>query len=153
PYPTLFRSMNILNGGAHADTNVDIQEFMVLPIGAATFAEALRWGNEVYHSLKAVLQDKGLGTGLADEGGFAPNLDSNRQALEVIVEAIEKAGYTVGEQIALGLDVASSEFYNDGTYTFEGQQRDAAAMIEYYAELVNDFPIISIEDPLDEHDW
>ncbi|HEY4535440.1 MAG TPA: phosphopyruvate hydratase [Enteractinococcus sp.] len=145
--------MNILNGGAHADTNVDIQEFMVLPIGAATFSEALRWGTEVYHSLKAVLQEKGLGTGLGDEGGFAPDLDSNRQALEVIVEAIEKAGYTLGDQIALGLDVASSEFYNDGVYTFEGEQRDAAAMIDYYASLAEDFPIISIEDPLDEQDW
>ena len=145
--------MNILNGGAHADTNVDIQEFMVLPIGAASFSEALRWGTEVYHSLKAVLQEKGLGTGLGDEGGFAPDLESNRQALEVIVEAIEKAGYTVGDQIALGLDVASSEFYNDGVYTFEGEQRDAAAMIDYYAKLVEDFPIISIEDPLDEQDW
>ncbi|GAA4480922.1 phosphopyruvate hydratase [Enteractinococcus fodinae] len=145
--------MNILNGGAHADTNVDIQEFMVLPIGASTFAEALRWGTEVYHNLKAVLQEKGLGTGLGDEGGFAPDLESNRQALEVIVEAIEKAGYTVGDQIALGLDVASSEFYNDGSYTFEGEQRDAAAMIDYYAQLVADFPIISIEDPLDEQDW
>ncbi|OAV60202.1 phosphopyruvate hydratase [Enteractinococcus helveticum] len=145
--------MNILNGGAHADTNVDIQEFMVLPIGAASFSEALRWGTEVYHSLKAVLQEKGLGTGLGDEGGFAPDLESNRQALEVIVEAIEKAGYTVGDQIALGLDVASSEFYNDGAYTFEGEQRDAAAMIDYYAKLVEDFPIISIEDPLDEQDW
>ncbi|GAA4108306.1 phosphopyruvate hydratase [Enteractinococcus coprophilus] len=145
--------MNILNGGAHADTNVDIQEFMVLPIGAASFSEALRWGTEVYHSLKAVLQEKGLGTGLGDEGGFAPDLDSNRQALEVIVEAIEKAGYTVGDQIALGLDVASSEFYNGGVYTFEGEQRDAAAMVDYYAELVEDFPIISIEDPLDEQDW
>lgn len=145
--------MNILNGGAHADTNVDIQEFMVLPIGAASFSEALRWGTEVYHSLKAVLQEKGLGTGLGDEGGFAPDLESNRQALEVIVEAIEKAGYTVGDQIALGLDVASSEFYNDGAYTFEGEQRDASAMIDYYAKLVEDFPIISIEDPLDEQDW
>ena len=145
--------MNILNGGAHADTNVDIQEFMVLPIGASTFAEALRWGTEVYHNLKAVLQEKGLGTGLGDEGGFAPDLESNRQALEVIVDAIEKAGYTVGEEIALGLDVASSEFYNDGSYTFEGEQRDAAAMIDYYAQLVEDFPIISIEDPLDEQDW
>lgn len=145
--------MNILNGGAHADTNVDIQEFMVLPIGAASFSEALRWGTEVYHSLKAVLQEKGLSTGLGDEGGFAPDLESNRQALEVIVEAIEKAGYTVGDQIALGLDVASSEFYQDGAYTFEGEQRDASAMTEYYAQLVADFPIISIEDPLDEQDW
>ena len=145
--------MNILNGGAHADTNVDIQEFMVLPIGAASFSEALRWGTEVYHSLKAVLQEKGLSTGLGDEGGFAPDLESNRQALEVIVEAIEKAGYTVGDQIALGLDVASSEFYSDGAYTFEGEKRDAAAMIDYYAQLVEDFPIISIEDPLDEQDW
>ena len=122
--------MNILNGGAHADTNVDIQEFMVLPVGAASFGEALRWGTEIYHSLKAVLQAKGLGTGLGDEGGFAPELDSNRQALEVIVEAIEKAGYTVGDDVALGLDVASSEFYSDGAYTFEGEKRDAAAMIE-----------------------
>jgi len=145
--------MNILNGGAHADTNVDIQEFMVLPIGAASFSEALRWGTEVYHALKSVLQAKGLGTGLGDEGGFAPELESNRKALELIVEAIEQAGYTLGEQIALGLDVASSEFYNDGVYTFEGEQRDAAAMIEYYAQLVKDFPIISIEDPLDEQDW
>ncbi|NLZ97955.1 MAG: phosphopyruvate hydratase [Micrococcus sp.] len=145
--------MNILNGGAHADTNVDIQEFMVLPVGAASFAEALRWGTEIYHSLKAVLQAKGLGTGLGDEGGFAPELDSNRQALEVIVEAIEKAGYTVGDDIALGLDVASSEFYSDGAYTFEGEKRDAAAMIDYYAQLVEDFAIISIEDPLDEQDW
>lgn len=145
--------MNILNGGAHADTNVDIQEFMVLPVGAASFAEALRWGTEMYHSLKAVLQAKGLGTGLGDEGGFAPELDSNRQALEVIVEAIEKAGYTVGDDIALGLDVASSEFYSDGAYTFEGEKRDAAAMIDYYAQLVEDFAIISIEDPLDEQDW
>ena len=145
--------MNILNGGAHADTNVDIQEFMVLPVGAASFAEALRWGTEIYHSLKAVLQAKGLGAGLGDEGGFAPELDSNRQALEVIVEAIEKAGYTVGDDIALGLDVASSEFYSDGAYTFEGEKRDAAAMIDYYAQLVEDFAIISIEDPLDEQDW
>lgn len=145
--------MNILNGGAHADTNVDIQEFMVLPIGAASFAEALRWGTEVYHSLKAVLQAKGLGTGLGDEGGFAPELDSNRQALEVIVEAIEKAGYSLGDEIALGLDVASSEFYDNGEYTFEGSKRDATAMTEYYAQLVDDFPIISIEDPLDEQDW
>lgn len=145
--------MNILNGGAHADTNVDIQEFMVLPIGAASFAEALRWGTEVYHSLKAVLQEKGLGTGLGDEGGFAPELESNRQALEVIVEAIQKAGYTLGEDISLGLDVASSEFFTDGAYSFEGEQRDAAAMIDYYAQLVEDFPIISIEDPLDEQDW
>src|SRR5690625_1382229 len=145
--------MNILNGGAHADTNVDIQEFMVLPIGAATFAEALRWGTEVYHSLKSVLQDRGLSTGLGDEGGFAPDLESNRQALEVIVEAIEKAGYTVGEQIAMGLDVASPEFYYVGAYHCEGQQRVDAAMIDYYAQLVEDFPIISIEDPLDEQDW
>ena len=145
--------MNILNGGAHADTNVDIQEFMVLPIGAASFAEALRWGTEVYHSLKSVLQAKGLGTGLGDEGGFAPELESNRQALEVIVEAIKKAGYSLGDDIALGLDVASSEFYTDGAYTFEGSQRDAAAMVDYYVQLVDDFPIVSIEDPLDEQDW
>src|SRR5699024_4001414 len=125
----------------------------VLPIGAASFAEALRWGTEVYHSLKSVLQAKGLGTGLGGDGGFAPELDSTRQALAVVVEAMTKAGYSLGDDIALGLDVASSEFYTEGAYTFEGSQRDAAAMVDYHVQLVDDFPIVSIEDPLDEQDW
>ncbi|GAA1998658.1 phosphopyruvate hydratase [Brevibacterium samyangense] len=145
--------MNILNGGSHADSNVDIQEFMIAPIGAATFREALRWGAEVYHSLKAVLHDRGLSTGLGDEGGFAPNLDSNAAALDLIAEAIEKAGYTPGEQIALALDVASSEFYENGAYTFEGSQKSAEEMSAYYADLVAKYPLVSIEDPLDENDW
>ena len=117
--------MNILNGGAHADTDVDIQEFMIAPIGAATFREALRWGAEVYHALKGVLKEEGYATGLGDEGGFAPNLPSNRDALDLIVEAIEKAGFTLGTDIALALDVAATEFYDDGTYTFEGKGRTA----------------------------
>ncbi|APF40542.1 phosphopyruvate hydratase [Neomicrococcus aestuarii] len=145
--------MNILNGGSHADSDVDIQEFMIAPIGAATFSEGLRWGVEVYHNLKSVLKEKGLSTGLGDEGGFAPNLPSNRAALELITEAIEKAGYKPGEQIALALDVASSEFFENGSYTFEGQQKSAQEMSDYYAQLVNDFPLVSIEDPLDENDW
>ncbi|MDR2255344.1 MAG: phosphopyruvate hydratase [Arthrobacter sp.] len=145
--------MNILNGGAHADSDVDIQEFMVAPIGAATFSQALQWGAEVYHSLKSVLKEKGLATGLGDEGGFAPNLPSNRAALDLIVEAIKKAGYTPGEDIALALDVASSEFFEDGAYQFEGQARSAAEMTAYYAELVDAYPLVSIEDPLDENDW
>jgi enolase len=145
--------MNILNGGSHADSNVDIQEFMIAPIGAASFREALRWGTEVYHSLKAVLKERGLATGLGDEGGFAPNLESNRAALDLIAEAIEKAGYTLGADIALALDVAASEFCQDGVYTFEGQQRTAAEMTAYYAELVDAYPLVSIEDPLDEDDW
>ncbi|WP_271394892.1 phosphopyruvate hydratase [Neomicrococcus lactis] len=145
--------MNILNGGSHADSDVDIQEFMIAPVGAATFSEALRWGVEVYHSLKSVLKEKGLSTGLGDEGGFAPNLPSNRAALELITEAIEKAGYKPGEQIALALDVASSEFFENGSYTFEGQQKSAQDMSDYYAQLVADFPLVSIEDPLDENDW
>ncbi|MFE3461920.1 phosphopyruvate hydratase [Nocardiopsis aegyptia] len=145
--------MNILNGGAHADSNVDIQEFMVAPIGAATFSEALRWGTEVYHSLKGVLKAHGLGTGVGDEGGFAPNLDSNRAALDLIVEAIEKAGYTPGTDIALALDVAASELFSDGVYTFEGKTRSADDMAAYYAELVAAYPLVSIEDPLDEEDW
>lgn len=147
--------LNILNGGSHADSNVDIQEFMIAPIGAETFREALRWGTEVYHSLKAVLQEKGLSTGLGDEGGFAPNLDSNRAALDLILEAIEKAGYTPGEQVALALDVAASEFHNDddGTYNFEGGKKSAAEMVDYYAELVDAYPLVSIEDPLNEDDW
>ena len=145
--------MNILNGGAHADSNVDIQEFMVAPIGAPSFKEALRWGAEVYHSLKKVLQEKGLGTGLGDEGGFAPNLESNRAALDLIAEAVKKAGYTLGEDIALALDVASSEFCEKGSYTFEGEQRTSEQMAAYYTELVDNYPIVSIEDPLDENDW
>jgi enolase len=145
--------MNILNGGSHADSNVDIQEFMIAPIGAATFSEALRTGVEVYHSLKGVLKDRGLATGLGDEGGFAPNLESNRAALDLISEAIAKAGYTVGTDVALALDVASSEFFENGTYSFEGKQLSSAEMTSYYEELVRDYPIVSIEDPLDEDDW
>ncbi len=145
--------MNILNGGSHADTNVDIQEFMVAPIGAPTFREALRWGAEVYHSLKKVLHDRGLATGLGDEGGFAPNLESNRAALDIILEAIEKAGYQPGTDIALALDVAASEFYQDGAYQFEGVAKTSDEMTDYYADLVASYPLVSIEDPMDEEDW
>ena len=145
--------MNILNGGAHADSNVDVQEFMIAPIGAPTFAEALRMGAEVYHALKSVLQEKGLSTGLGDEGGFAPNLASNRAALDLIGEAVAKAGYTLGTDVALAMDVAASEFCTDGVYTFEGEQRTSAEMTAYYADLVASYPIVSIEDPLDEEDW
>jgi enolase len=145
--------MNILNGGSHADSNVDIQEFMIAPIGAPSFHEALRWGTEVYHCLKSVLKDRGLSTGLGDEGGFAPNLESNRAALDLIIVAIERAGYKLGTDIALALDVAASEFCNDGVYTFEGKQRSAAQMTEYYSQLVASYPLVSIEDPLDENDW
>jgi len=145
--------MNILNGGAHADGGVDIQEFMVAPIGAATFKEALRWGAEVYHSLKSVLKSKGLATGLGDEGGFAPGLPANRDALELIAVAIEKAGFSLGSDIALALDVAATEFHKDGLYSFEGKQKSAAELIEYYTGLVDGFPLVSIEDPLSEDDW
>ncbi|MDR6985903.1 enolase [Paenarthrobacter nitroguajacolicus] len=145
--------MNILNGGSHADSDVDIQEFMIAPIGAETFSEGLRWGVEVYHNLKAVLQEKGLSTGLGDEGGFAPNLPSNRAALDLIQEAIKNAGYTPGADIALALDVASSEFFKDGAYQFEGKALSATEMSAYYAGLVADYPLVSIEDPLDENDW
>ncbi|GAA0896260.1 phosphopyruvate hydratase [Streptomyces asiaticus] len=145
--------MNILNGGSHADSNVDIQEFMIAPIGAESFSEALRWGAEVYHTLKSVLKERGLSTGLGDEGGFAPNLGSNREALDLILEAVKKAGYQPGQDIALALDVAASEFYKDGTYQFEGQSRSAAEMTSYYAELVAAYPLVSIEDPLNEEDW
>ncbi|MER6302900.1 phosphopyruvate hydratase [Kitasatospora sp. NPDC001539] len=145
--------MNILNGGSHADSNVDIQEFMIAPIGAESFSEAVRWGVEVYHTLKGVLKERGLSTGLGDEGGFAPNLDSNREALDLITEAIQKAGYVPGRDIALALDVAASEFYQDGAYQFEGKALSAAELIEYYAELVAAYPLVSIEDPLDESDW
>jgi enolase len=145
--------MNILNGGAHADTNVDIQEFMIAPIGAPTFGEALRQGAEVYHSLKAVLKKQGLATGVGDEGGFAPDLKSNRAALDLIAEAIDAAGLKLGTDIVLALDVAASEFCTDGAYTFEGASKTAAEMTAYYAELVGAYPIVSIEDPLDEDDW
>lgn len=145
--------MNILNGGSHADSNVDIQEFMIAPIGAETFAEALRMGAEVYHCLKSVLKDKGLATGLGDEGGFAPNLESNAEALDLILVAIEKAGYKPGKDVALALDVASSEFYENGKYNFEGEARDAAYMEKYYEELIEKYPIVSIEDPLNEEAW
>jgi enolase len=145
--------MNILNGGAHADSNVDIQEFMVAPIGAESYAEALRWGAETYHSLKSVLKSRGLSTGLGDEGGFAPNLDSNRAALDLILEAIEKAGYTPGEDIALALDVAATELFKDGEYHFEGSKLTGADLSAYYAELVANYPLVSIEDSHSEEDW
>jgi enolase len=145
--------MNILNGGSHADSNVDIQEFMIAPIGAPTFREAVRWGAEVYHALKKVLSERGLATGLGDEGGFAPNLESNRAALDLILEAIKAAGYEPGRDIALALDVAASEFFEDGSYAFEGASKSADEMVAYYAELVDAYPLVSIEDPLNEDDW
>lgn len=145
--------MNILNGGAHADTGVDIQEFMVAPIGATTFREALRTGVEVYHALKSVLKANGFATGLGDEGGFAPDLPSNRAALDLIATAVEKAGYTLGVDVGLALDVAATEFHSEAGYTFEGSARTADQMIDYYASLVADFPLVSIEDPLSEDDW
>ena len=145
--------MNILNGGAHADTNVDIQEFMIAPIGAPTFRESLRWGAEIYHSLKAVLKKRGLATSVGDEGGFAPNLESNRAALDLILEAIEIAGFKPGKEIALAMDVAATEFHDNGKYTFEGASKTSAEMIAYYTSLVDAYPIVSIEDPLNEEDW
>jgi enolase len=145
--------MNILNGGAHADTNVDIQEFMIAPIGADSFKESLRWGAEIYHSLKSVLKKKGLATSIGDEGGFAPNLDSNRAALDLILVAIEGAGFKVGSQIALAMDVAATEFFTEGKYEFEGKSLTSDQMITYYSDLVSNYPLISIEDPLDEDDW
>jgi enolase len=145
--------MNILNGGAHADTNVDIQEFMIAPIGAESFKESLRWGAEIYHSLKSVLKKKGLATSIGDEGGFAPNLESNRAALDLILVAIENAGFKVGTQIALAMDVAATEFFNEGKYEFEGKSLTSEQMIAYYSELVSSYPLVSIEDPLDENDW
>jgi enolase len=144
---------NILNGGAHADTSVDIQEFMVAPIGAASFTEALRWGSEVYQSLKAVLKRAGLSTTLGDEGGFAPTLSSNREALDYISRAIGDAGYEPGRDVALAVDVAASEFFSDGGYTFEGSRRSADALTGYFAELIDDYPLVSVEDPLAENDW
>ena len=145
--------LNVINGGSHADSNVDIQEFMILPVGAETFSEGLRWGVETYHALKSILHSQGLSTGLGDEGGFAPNLSSNRAALDLLVEAITAAGFTPGKDIALGLDVAASEFFKDGSYAFEGATKSAADMSAYYAELVAAYPLVTIEDPLDEDDW
>jgi enolase len=145
--------LNILNGGAHADTDVDIQEFMVAPVGAATFAEALRWGTEVYHALKSVLKGRGLATGLGDEGGFAPNLPSNRDALDLIAAAVETAGFRLGDDIAFALDVAATEFHEGGVYAFEGGKSSAEEMVAYYTSLVEAYPLVSIEDPLSEDDW
>ena len=145
--------MNILNGGAHADSNVDVQEFMIAPIGAPTFREALRTGAEVYHALKSVLKKKGLSTGLGDEGGFAPSLPSNASALDLIAEAVQAAGFTLGTDIVLAMDVAATEFYKDGAYVFEGTPKSTDEMITYYAKLADEYPIVSIEDPLSEEDW
>ncbi|GAA2595867.1 phosphopyruvate hydratase [Winogradskya consettensis] len=145
--------MNILNGGAHADSNVDVQEFMIAPIGAASFREALRTGAEVYHALKSVLKKKGLSTGLGDEGGFAPNLPTNAAALDLIGEAVAAAGFTLGTDIVLAMDVAATEFYKDGAYVFEGSPKSTEEMINYYAKLAEAYPIVSIEDPLSEEDW
>ena len=147
--------MNIINGGAHADNGVAIQEFMIVPLGAETFSDALRWGTEVYHHLKKLLSEKNLATGLGDEGGFAPDLPTNRAALDLISEAIKLAGYQLGKDIALALDVASTEFYSESTgkYTFEGKERTAQEMIAYYADLIANYPLVSIEDPLAEDDW
>ena len=148
--------MNILNGGAHSDNNVDLQEFMVMPVGAQSFSEALRMGAEIFHHLKAVLKDKKLNTAVGDEGGFAPNLGSNDEALDVIVEATQRAGYQPGDDILLALDAASSELYADGKYTFhwsDGQHRNAEDMVDFYADLTARYPIVSIEDGIDENDW
>ena len=147
--------MNIINGGAHADNSVDIQEFMILPVGADRFSEALRWGCEIFHALKSVLKAEGMNTAVGDEGGFAPNLPSNQAALDTIMTAIDKAGYKAGEDILLGLDVASSEFYSDGKYTLasEGREFDAAGFTDYLAGLVDAYPIITVEDGMDEGDW
>ncbi|GIM92814.1 phosphopyruvate hydratase [Paractinoplanes toevensis] len=145
--------MNILNGGAHADSNVDVQEFMIAPIGAPTFREALRTGAEVYHALKSVLKKKGLSTGLGDEGGFAPSLAANAAALDLIAEAVKAAGFTLGTDIVLAMDVAATEFYKDGAYVFEGSPKSTDEMIQYYAKLADEYPIVSIEDPLAEEDW
>ena len=145
--------MNVLNGGAHADTNVDIQEFMVAPIGAATFAESVRWGAEVYHALKAVLKAQGLSTGLGDEGGFAPSVSSNRSALDLLLAAIDEVGLSAGRDVAVALDAAATEFYRDGAYQFEGAARSAEWMTAYYDDLVREYPLVSLEDPLSEDDW
>ncbi len=145
--------MNILNGGAHADNNVDIQEFMIAPVGAASYADALRWGAETYHALKSVVRQRGLSTGIGDEGGFAPDLEHNRAALDLIVEAVGKAGFTPGQDVALAVDAAASEFCSDGSYVFEGKPRTAQEMTGIYAEWLDAYPIVSIEDPLAEEDW
>ncbi|MGH3916333.1 MAG: phosphopyruvate hydratase [Pseudonocardiaceae bacterium] len=145
--------LNILNGGAHADTGIDVQEFMIAPIGADSFGEALRWGTETYHALKSVLKSQKLPTGLGDEGGFAPDLPSTRDALDLIVTAVDKAGYVLGEDIALALDVAATEFFSEGFYTFEKARRSAEQMIKFYGELLESYPLVSIEDPLAEDDW
>ena len=147
--------MNIVNGGAHADSGVDVQEFMIAPIGADSFREALRMGAEVYHNLKSVIKSKGLSTGLGDEGGFAPSVGSTKEALDLIAEAVKKAGYKLGEEVAFALDAASSEFYDKdkGVYTFEGGEHSAEDMVKVYEELVENYPIVSIEDPLQEDDW
>ncbi|MDO5717855.1 MAG: phosphopyruvate hydratase [Tissierellia bacterium] len=147
--------MNILNGGEHADNNVDIQEFMIMPVGASSFKEALRMGSEIFHNLKDVLKQKGLATSVGDEGGFAPNLNSNEEALQTIVEAIEKAGYKPGEEVKLALDVAATEIYEDGKYNLKGENRVLSVdeIIDYYEDLVSKYPIISLEDGLDEEDW
>jgi len=145
--------MNVINGGSHADTGVDVQEFMILPVGAESFTEALRWGAETYHALKGELKAGGFSTGLGDEGGFAPDLPGTKAALDFLLAAIEKAGFAPGTDIALGLDVAATEFYSNGTYSFEGSTRTAAEMAAFYAEIVNAYPLVTIEDPLDEDDW
>jgi enolase len=145
--------LNIINGGSHADNDIDVQEFMIVPLGADSFSEALRWGVETYHSLKSLLKSKGLSTGLGDEGGFAPNLSSNREALDLIAEAIGKAGFTLGSDIALATDVAASEFYKDGSYHFEGKELSASELTAYFADLAANYPLVSIEDPLQEDDW
>ena len=145
--------MNVLNGGSHADNNVDIQEFMIVPVGAPSFAEGLRAGTEVFHTLKGVIQSRGLATGVGDEGGFAPNLGSNEEALELLAEAVTKAGYSLGKDLVLALDVAASEFHSDGVYSIDGGQKTAAEMVAYYQGLCEKFPLFSIEDGLDENDW
>ena len=145
--------LNIINGGSHADNDIDVQEFMIVPLGASSFSEALRWGVETYHSLKSLLQSKGLSTGLGDEGGFAPNLSSNREALDLIATAIEQAGFTLGHDIALATDVAATEFYRDGSYHFENKQLSALELTAYFADLAANYPLVSIEDPLQEDDW
>jgi enolase len=145
--------LNILNGGAHADTNVDIQEFMIAPIGAPTFAEALRWGAETYHALKSVLKQHGLNTGVGDEGGFAPDLEHNRAAFDLIIEAIGRVGLTPGRDVALALDAAATEFYRDGAYQFEGKPRTSEEMTAIYRDWLDGYPLVSVEDPLDEEDW
>ena len=145
--------MNILNGGAHADNNVDVQEFMIAPIGAPTFSEAVRWGAETYQALKSVLKQRNLSTGVGDEGGFAPDLEHNRAALDLIVEAIGKAGFTPGRDVALAIDAAATEFYRDGAYHFDGKPRGSAELNAIYKQWVSDYPIVSVEDPLAEEDW